>query len=278
MSSKGFLIFAQGEEYLRQAYALALSIKITQPIHNSVSVVTSNQMPEKYKNIFDNIIPIPWDDEAKDSEWKIENRWKLIYTSPYDETIVLDSDMLFFKDITPVWDHISKYDLFFANKVLDYKGRVIEDGVNRRAFIKNNLPNIYFGLHYFKKNDTTFNFYKMLELVVHNWQAFYGEFSSLEYQNWLSMDVSAAIAVKVLGLEDDVVDNSIDFSFVHMKPNVQGWSPAPNSWIDSSLHYFTIDMNLFINQIKQEGIFHYTENHFLTDDIIKTLEFNHVGE
>ena len=33
------------------------------------------------------------DDKAKDSDWKIENRYKAFELS-YDETIVLDSDVL----------------------------------------------------------------------------------------------------------------------------------------------------------------------------------------
>lgn len=272
MSSKGFLIFAQGKDYLEQAYALAMSIKLTQSLHNSVAVVTNDTVPEKYARAFDHIIEIPWNDEAASSDWKIENRWKLIYASPFDETIVLDSDMLFFRDISSTWERLESYDLFFANKVLDYKGRVIQDTKNRLTFKDNNLPNIYFALHYFKKTQLAFDFYKTLEFVVHNWQACYGNYAPLSYQDWLSMDVSAAVAVKLLDIEPMVTSNSIKFDFVHMKANVQGWSPVPDSWVDSSLNYFTKDLELYINQFKQQEIFHYTENKFLTDDIINLLE------
>jgi hypothetical protein len=272
MSSKGFLIFAQGSEYVRQAYALALSIKLSQSIHNSVSIITNDVVPDKYKLVFDNIIEIPWNDESTDSEWKVENRWKLIHASPYDETIVLDSDMIFFKDISGTWDRLKEYDLFFANNVIDYKGRKINDVANRKTFIENNLPSVYFALHYFKKTPTAFNFYKMLEFVVHNWQACYGKFTPLSYQNWVSMDVSAAISVLLLDLESRVTNDNIDFTFVHMKPNAQGWSPAPSSWVDTSNYYVTDDLELYINQFKQTGIFHYTEDKFLTEQVIKFLE------
>ena len=44
-----------------------------------------------YKHVFDNIIPIPWGNLAKNSDWKIENRWKLYHLSPYEHTIVMDA-------------------------------------------------------------------------------------------------------------------------------------------------------------------------------------------
>ena len=55
-----------------------------------------------YTNIddnFDQIIPIPFGDAADDSEWKVENRWKIYHASPYDETIVMDTDMLVLQNI-----------------------------------------------------------------------------------------------------------------------------------------------------------------------------------
>jgi hypothetical protein len=275
MSSKGFLILAQNSEgidYIRQAYALALSISSTQSLHNSVSLVTNDPVPEEYKHAFEHIVPIPWADAADGMSWKVENRWKFIYATPYDETIVLDSDMLFFKDIAYVWEHLNNYELFFASKVHDYKQREITDTKNRRTFIENKLPNIYFALHYFKKTELSYQFYKTMELVARHWKSFYSKITPKNTQPWLSMDVSAAIAVKLLGIEDKVTNPAIDFSFVHMKPNVQQWSPVPARWTDSADYYITPKYELFVNQFKQGTIFHYTENEFLTDDVIAVLE------
>jgi len=279
MSNKGFLILAQnsdGIDYVRQAYILALSISRTQSQHKSVSLLTNNEVPDKYKHAFENIIPIPWEDSAEGTLWKVENRWKFIYASPYDETIVLDSDMIFFNDLIETWDHLSNYDLFFSSKVFDHKERVVTDLKNRRTFIENQLPNIYFALHYFKKTAFAFEFYKTLELVARNWQSFYSNITPKVTQGWLSMDVSAAIAIKILGIEDQVTNPNIDFTFVHMKPNIQQWSPAPSRWTDSADFYMTDNFELFVNQIKQNKIFHYVENEFLTEQILKVLELDNV--
>ncbi len=47
---------------------------------------------EKYKyfkSLFDNIIDIPWIEEQR---YAVEHRWKLYHISPYEETVVLDTN------------------------------------------------------------------------------------------------------------------------------------------------------------------------------------------
>ena len=54
---KGYFIFAQGKDYIRQAYALALSIKNTQTINSvCVAVGKNDVVPNAYKEVFDHIV------------------------------------------------------------------------------------------------------------------------------------------------------------------------------------------------------------------------------
>ena len=96
----GYLIVvATSEEYnyAQMAYALALSLKITQSKVSNLSICVEDKstVPEKYKKVFDQVIEIPWTDDAKESDWKIDNKWKYYYMTPYDETVILDADMIF---------------------------------------------------------------------------------------------------------------------------------------------------------------------------------------
>ena len=94
--SKGIIVLAQNSEktnYVDQACALALSIKHTNP-NIPVSIITDDIIEEYAVELFDKIIPIPWGDLANKSNWKVENRWKIYHCSPYDETIVLDTDIV----------------------------------------------------------------------------------------------------------------------------------------------------------------------------------------
>ena len=122
--SKGFVVLAQNNksvDYIQQAYALALSIKSTQSDVTNISLVTNNRVPKKYKSVFDKIIPIPWNDDAVKTQWKIQNRWKLYHASPYYETIVLDADMLLLEDIGVWWAYCSNFDIRFCSKITNYK-------------------------------------------------------------------------------------------------------------------------------------------------------------
>ena len=141
MVSKGFLIHAQNTEdtdYIRQAYALAISIKLSQTEITNVSLVTNETVCDEYKKVFDKIVDIPWDTDTEASRYRAEHRWKLWYCTPYDETIVLDSDMLMLEDISQWWKYCENFDLKFCSRVVNYKLEVVEkDEYHRKAFIEN---------------------------------------------------------------------------------------------------------------------------------------------
>lgn len=272
--SKGHLFFAQnsGVDYLTQAYAAALTIKK----HNkfdATCLVTNDTVPLKYLKAFDKIEMIPWTDDAANSDWKIENRWKLIHVSPFDETIVYDSDVLILSSNDHWWNGLENKSLALTNKVVNYKNMIIHDTVYRKTFLDNNLPNVYFGVHYFKKDKIAFEFYKWLEIIVKNWRMFYNEHTLNNTQKFCSMDVSAAIATKIMAAEYEFARCN-PLSFTHMKPAIQGWHPAPSSWQSAVSVHVNDKLELRINNFLQKGVFHYTEDNFLTSNIIKIVEDN----
>jgi hypothetical protein len=273
--SKGFLLFAQNTDsvdYVKQAYALALSIKNTQNFIKNVSLVTNSKIPKKYSKVFDQIIPIPYFKKIKNSPLQAEHRYQLYNASPYDETIVLDSDMLMSNDISGWWDYCSNYDIHFCNRVTNYKLETITDTVHRKTFIANELPNVYYALHYFKKSEKAQEFFKVLEFVVNNWQACYGKFAPMEYQNWVSMDVSAAIAIKLSGMEEVATTSTNPMNFTHMKSAIQGWPIIPDSWQTAVPCILDKRGNLIVGNIRQNELFHYVEKNFVNEKILAKLE------
>jgi hypothetical protein len=273
--SKGFIVLAQNTEsvdYIKQAYALALSIKGTQTTITNISLVTNDTVPDNYKQVFDQIIEIPWGDLAKNPQWKVENRWKLYHASPYDETIVLDTDMLFIDDISSWWDYCCNSDLKFCSKIKNYKDEIVEhDMFHRKTFINNQLPNPYVALYYFKKSDLAHNFFKVLEFVVKNWEYCSKTFTPKNPQLWLSIDLATAIAIDLMGIEEQVIDLSLPFEFVHMKPAIQNWSPVPSTWQNIVPFNFN-NGKLIVGNHRQHYLFHYVEKDFLDDNLLKKIE------
>jgi hypothetical protein len=271
MNNKGFLIYAEGAEYVRQSYLCAMSIMAS---HNSypVSIVTNNIVPDEYLWAFDKVIDIPWYTFIN-SRFKTEHRWKLYHVSPYDQTIVLDSDILVLHDLEYFWKFLDNRDLYFPTSVMTYRAEIIHDDYYRQAFTANNLPNVYNAVHYFRKSALAHEFYAWVELVTTNWELFYGNFCKEYYPKEPSMDITTAIVARIMDIDDDITNRQyLSPNIVHMKPVIQGWKNIPDRWQDTVGVYLTDDCTLKIGNYLQNTIFHYTENSFVTSRIIGKYE------
>lgn len=278
--SKGFVVFAQNTQktdYVKQAYALALSIKHSQSTTTLVSIVTNDPVPKKYHKVFDQIIPIPWFTTAGDSPLAAEHRWKLYHCTPYDETIVLDTDMLLLEDISEWWHYCRNYDVKFCSRIKNHKLDSVVDNIHRKAFVANKLTNPYYALHYFKKNDKALEFYRVLEFVCNNWQWCWTTFAPDFYQNWLSMDLAVAVTIEIVGEYNYTVDSCSPLEFIHMKIPLQDWPASADRWQDTVPWILNNQGELIVSNIKQTKLFHYVEKDFVTASILKQLEkLNHV--
>lgn len=276
--SKGYLILAQNNpefDYLKLAYINALTIRLTQTKVNSVSLVTDvvDAVPHHYKEVFDNIIQIPWFDDALNSQWKIENRWKLYYASPYQETVILDADMLFLSDVSYWWDYLSTREICITSRVKNFRNEFVDiDKTYRNTFILNDIPNTYSAFAYFKKCLVSKDFWDLVDVIVKNWEEYYISFLPLDRPKRLSIDVVFGLALKLLDMKD-IAFTKQDFpTFVHMKSHVQGWKHPSTDWTECVSPYFSSDGSLKIGNYQQTGIFHYTEKKIITDEILYLYE------
>jgi hypothetical protein len=270
--SRGHVFLAQNTDkidYVKQAYALALTIKAVNKDFNQTCLITNDEVPENYKHAFDYIVPIPWKDQARNSQWKIENRWKIIYATPFAENLVYDTDMLLLSSNDHWWKHLESFDYCFTTDVLTYKGETVTSDYYRKTFTENNLSNIYTGLFYFKKVTETFEFFKWLELVIVNWNIFYKRFLSKHPQKFCSVDVSAALVLKLLAIKVPTVPI---LKFVHMKPHIQNWKNIPVKCFDVLDYYLNDNLSLIVGNYKQTNLFHYVEKDFVTKEMLLKLE------
>lgn len=272
--TRGVLVLAQNNksvDYVMQSCVLAMSLKLIDPVV-SISIVTDDTVNKEFVPLFDHIIQIPWSDESIDKNWKIDNRWKLYHVTPYEETIVLDTDMIVLEKISEYWKFLSNYDLFFVSNVLTYRYETVTSDYYRKTFTSNNLPNLYSGFHYFKKSEFAHEFYTWLEIVMKNWKEFYNQHLNSNIPKYLSVDVACAIVSKIMDCEKTITSSSsCSPTFVHMKTEVQNWSKFRNSWKDYVGIYYDSDCKLKIGNHQQTKIFHYTDKSFITNDVINKL-------
>lgn len=270
--SKGFLITALNgkKDYLKMARALAMSISQTQKEKIGVTLITDISIDKTYNKIFDNVISI----DSDQTRFNIKVRSMLYDLTPYDETLVLDTDMLVLNDLTNVWNACRDKDLLFCDRVTDYRGKLIERSIYKNQVIENNLSSIYSALHYFKKSEIAKNFYELVKIINENWKEFYAIFIKNHTIVEPSMDVTSAIAIEMLDIKNDAKTKSEDFSFVHMKTELQGWKMFHETWLEPLAVYFHSIKEFKIGNYKQQGIFHYVESNFLSDEILTVLEKN----
>jgi hypothetical protein len=279
--SRGYLILAQNSknnDYVRMAYALALSIKNSQSTVNRVCLATD--IPLKNLNasiieVFDSIVSIPWVDHAANSDWKIENKWKYYHMSPFDETVILDADMLIPSDISHWWDIMATQDIWITNKPQTFKGEVITSTKYRNTFVSNNLPNVYTAFMYFKKTQLSAELFALIELIFHNWEHFFYTYLDETRPAVLSGDVAYALAIKLLGIEDDCFGNLDTLpTFVHMKGHLQNINEKfiTEDWTKHIPTYFRTDGGFKIGNYEQTLPFHYHIKEWLDDDKLSILE------
>ena len=282
--TRGYIVIVQNNkqnDYLRMTYALALSLKATQQenaICVCVDAYTRTLIEPKHVSLFDQIVDIPWEDESVDVEWKINNKWKYIHMSPFDETIILDSDMLFTESVDHWWEFLSRKDVWLCTNVKTYRQEIVTSDYYRKIFTSSTLPNVYSNFSYFNKSETAFKYFNFVENIMVNWDIYYNEFldNSVIGQDWISADVAYALALKLMSTEDTMTDDTLTEypTFIHMKSFVQHipYDRISNIWSESIPSELNDDLTLRIGNYVQTLPVHYVEKNWLTDGMIVKYE------
>ena len=272
--SKGVCLFAQKNDrsdYYKQAVACAMSIKSFNP-DEKICLITDMKVEKADEKYFDVVKDIPGKDLSTNSTWKIENRSKIYNTSPFERTIVLDVDMLVLENLENFWTLLEPYELFYTNKVKTYRNEIANDDFYRKVFVHNHLPNVYCGLHYFKKSASNEKFYALVSDIVTNYKEYSERFANNFKQTWCSMDVATAIAIKLLNKEHQVFSKSNVLTFTHMKPKIQNWKADVQNWTAYIDYNFNKHKELAVGNIIQTGIFHYVEDNFVNEQLMENLK------
>ena len=281
--SRGYICIAQNSknvDYLQQAYALALNLKLTQSSVSNLTVCvdpsTKAKITAKHRAVFDHIVDIPWKDDAETADWKINNKWKYLYMTPYDETVILDTDMIFPTDVSYWWDILSQRDVWSTTKVRTYKGEVVTSNFYRKYFELNNLPNVYTAFFYFKKSELASELFTMVEIIFQHWQRMFYKYMPKGKPDWLSGDVAYALAMQILGIENECTRENIDAvpTFVHMKSHIQNVPDIAlsESWTDVIPTYYNTYSDFKIGNFQQIYPFHYVEKDWLKQKMILQME------
>lgn len=248
---KGFVIMAQGQDYVTCAKALELSIKRTMPDAN-VTIITTEMLPHG--------------DQAPNTYWKLQNDWQVYECSPYEYTIKLEADMYLPQSIDYYWDVLKDRDIVVSTAIRNFRQDISNIRYYRRFIDDNNLPDCYNAITYFKKSELAEKFFAIVRDVFENWDD-YRRNLKCKVDEIATTDWAYAIAAHILGKENTTLPQFNAMTMVHMKQFING--SATEVWTDS-LVYELSTHTFRINTFPQIYPVHYHVKSF-ANTILETL-------
>ena len=274
--SKGFLTIAQNTaevDYLRLAYLQALNVKSTHPGAKYAVIVdqaTAKTITDQNKKVFDHVIVLDRDNSETDS-WKLGNEYKVFELSPFKETIKVESDLLFTRNIDHWLTAFRLRDIVLCTGCRTYRQEMATSRAYRKFFDDNSLPDIYQGLMYFRYSQTASLFFLTAQRIYRIWEYLKNNVLKNCREDTPSTDVLYAIAAQVIGVERCTLP-SVDFiNFVHLKPGINGWGNTDTSW-QEIVNYEQEDNMIRVFNLNQYSPVHYYDKSFATDKLIEYYE------
>jgi hypothetical protein len=250
--TRGFVIMAQGDDYVKCASTLKASIKRVMPKAN-VTIVTTEMLP--------------YGDQAPNTNWKLQNDWQVYEASPYDETIKLEADMYIPRNIDHWWEVLSNQDVVVSSLIRNFKQEISDVRMYRRFIDDNNLPDAYNAITYFKKSDTAKHFFDIVRDVFENWNE-YKTILKCNPQEIATTDWAYSIACHIIGIEKTMLPTFTEMSMIHMKQYING--TATENWTDTFI-YECLPNQIRVQTIPQQYPFHYHVKNFC-DKIAESIK------
>lgn len=241
--TRGFVIMAQGGDYVKCAEALERSIKNVMP-NSNVTIITTEMLPHG--------------DQAPDTDWKLQNDWQVYEASPYDLTIKLEADMYIPRSIEHWWDVLESRDLVVSSTIRNFKGEISDITAYRGFIYDNNLPDTYNSITYFKKSETAEKFYGIVRDVFENWEE-YKAILKCSPQERATTDWAYSIASHIVGVEKSLLPSFTEMGMTHMKQWINGL--PTEDWTDTLVYEISPTV-LRVNTYPQQYPFHYHIKNF----------------
>jgi hypothetical protein len=251
--TRGFVIMAQDTEkvsYTQCARTLELSIKKVMPTAN-ITVITADMLPHGDLGGY-------------------ANDWQVYEASPYDETIKLEADMFIPRSIEHWWDVLAVNDIVVSGTIRNFKGEISDCKSYRKFIIDNELPDCYNAITYFKKSDTSKQFYEIVKNIFDNWEE-YKAILKCNPAEEISTDWAYSIACHIIGIEKTMLPNFTEMSMVHMKQFV---NMLPSEDWTETLVYELLPDSIRIHTCPQVYPLHYHIKSF-SDTILKGYKWKH---
>jgi hypothetical protein len=240
--SKGVLLFAFNNgvtDYFEMA--VKTGKRVNEFLNLPVSVVTDSSTDlSKYENIFDNILiePAITSNTKGETIWINKGRHKAYELSPYDETLLLDTDYLI--NSKTLLKPFELYDDFMCHKNTSFLllNESPQEQVGTRF-----VDTLWATVIYFKKTNRTKQIFECMSMVQNNYEHYCDLYATLNttFRN----DYALTIALHIVngGLENP--QDYIPWSLVHVNPTVKVYKNSNTTYtltkkVDKKVEYIVV--------------------------------------
>ena len=258
---KGYVWFAlnnSSTDYIELSRQLAKSIKKVNR-HSKVCVITDKPIKDE---LFD-FVQVLKENDSSGQEWKLNNEYKVFGLTPFTHTVKLEADMLFTTNTDWWWNLLWQHDQVFSYNCRNYQDDVIKNSYYRKLFVRNQLPDVYNGLHYFRRSVKAKQFYDLCETIIKDWKTVKKSVLVNCHDEQPTTDVVYALANKI---QDPLQKDKIDyewFKFMHNKSQINDVSPQLQN--DNYLNPMKVGNKLYIGGYRQTRIVHYHNKKLIGD-------------
>lgn len=224
---KGVLLFAFNNgttDYYEMAVRTAK--RVHKYLDLPVSVVTdANTDLSKYENVFDAIITNQSDttNTKNNRVWINKGRHKAYDLTPYDETLVLDTDYLVNSD--KLLKPFSIYDDFMCHNTTNYI--LVQNQVEKVS--ESFIDTVWATVMYFKKTNRTKQIFECMEMIQNNYQHYVNLFSmnNTMYRN----DYSLTIALWIVNGHTINKHDYIPWNLLHLNDQIKMHRITDNEYL-----------------------------------------------
>lgn len=270
-----------GEDNIRYCYALACSIKICDPNASITLIVDKGQLgnvQSYYEDVFDYMIELPYGNSAHKDGFHGMNIWQVFHCTPYKETIYLDYDTLFINvDVQNLWGIMANKHISVPKNAYSYRNFPIPPVWRFEYELQYKLPtNLYNIIYFHKESQIAQEWFKMADPVMQNWRDVYNHVFTDKKPDDFLKNLLGNVTTHFVDHSDIGVflNNHYD---LHSTSHGAFPSPdeVPRNWTDMLNYWVTDKAKLQIeNSIIGSGIIHYSDETFLTDEIMDVFRTN----
>lgn len=224
---RGVILFAFNNgitDYFLMAVRTAK--RVNRFLNLPVTVVTDeNTVLDNYENVFDKILIEKSDStNVKDNKvWINKGRHKALELSPYDETLVLDTDYLVNSDT--LLRPFDMYDDFMCHNTTNF---IMVNNVTEKVS-ERFIDTLWATVMYFKKTDRVKRIFECMQMIQDNYQHYINVFdiANTMYRN----DYSLTIALWIVNGHTINKQDYIPWNLLHLNHQVKAYRVTDTEYV-----------------------------------------------